>query len=1389
MSGILDRVSLKGNLEKISHAKEQGNFHKVLEELKAHNVDFPENFCLQGKWASIIEIEKLKTGKIMRSHPFFAPLNKKIKDLNALLVDMKGGKRVYVKAALRVYQIFIKEVCEKNGKERMALIKGNAYLQTDEGSYKITQKLGHQLTSLNEYGELHKKNKYGSSAVCFHGGIHFKRPSLQSVEDPTNKDEREKQLLPLCPGNEFAVYSLDQKLHGTSVIAPVHLIKISNIWSKQVFHKMAAQNVVYKELRRLDNHNLKPVVFEFFEKHPQKKISYPFQLMRKNVIVQASHSIKGENLLDFIKKKDINKINNAYFGKLVFLHMLLATWDAKSDNFMVQTLSNGEFKIVGIDNDGIFAYPYIWNAHQKRHILKLHSVLLTFPQMSAQVDSKVKKQYLQLKPEEVFIDWLDELNKKNDSYLRQMNLWNMSAKDLKDLSLPISLDFNQICMVYKRMILLKEVLKQEKVTHWDVLAKLHPEIFHCYKGIVQKTKNPLEAQKTLFQSMVTLEEYLPQNEIAKLDKGEHVLEKTSPGSVVERMVPLLRWEKLSKVGQKYLMLKIVYSFPRLGEFHLRGIKLHGSDLEPYIKKVTCHTLTLEACSKLNDEWIIRFLGENKNIKTLVLEDYAHLSFKQFEAIVKFCSTNKYFLSVRFGGKRYVVDPKVERSLDRAFQGALEAEKLIEAEYFVKLGVKIDTKDATLFHLLCQKNCLKSLPYLLAKGVSSNVTNKKGETPLHTAAHYGQNSVIEFLLKNKATINATVELSGRTPLHYAALQNFTTTFSLLLQRGADPLKVDKGEKQSVLHIAAFYGHLDVLKVVNSSISENKWNLLVNKGDSDGKRPLHKAFCGKENPEVVKFLIAKGADVNAKNNWNYTPLHWAAKNGYVTSAKLLLGAKAKIDGINKNGKMPFDLAVSWGRGNLIRVFLGLSEKQKTDDIKSKNLEKHYRKAFYKAQEKQDPYERVLAIIDLSDFFVEEKSDFVAGAKLLNSALAILQKEKPTPKLEEYLFAKLESIEGVFLASKGLKVSYGIRGYTSKNRTVLKEIRKAAYQSLKRQNENEVKDAFNTLSNKLCGFFKRIVSDALKMCGPPPCDYSVIALGLMAKGQILPYSDLKFAVIVENDKPSVVSYFRTLSQLIELKVINLGETECSVLLGNRSSPSNGFCMNSAGKTALGKRGLYELIATPAKLAGYQTIQWMSYDPDLVGVMNNVLRIAGDWELLKKYLVARARTFIKKEEFLGGNWGRQLGYMILARNVKALQLLLAKTKDISQPVDLVKMYELLGQVIDGLGLYYGMQGRNILVQIDQLVNKKKISEDFSKKLKRALALMQSLCSEAQFFYKSNKGTYHSYGRGKIPSDKTKNITVGNRGKFKSVYEALNTLLIAAQKFLDKPGGKGFVV
>ena len=73
---------------------------------------------------------------------------------------------------------------------------------------------------------------------------------------------------------------------------------------------------------------------------------------------------------------------------------------------------------------------------------------------------------------------------------------------------------------------------------------------------------------------------------------------------------------------------------------------------------------------------------------------------------------------------------------------------------------------------------------------------------------------------------------------------------------------------------------------------------------GNSYLHKAVID-NYPEIVKYILDKGADVNKQNDNGDTALHIAAKNDNVEIIELLIKNKAALDIPNKEGVIPFEL----------------------------------------------------------------------------------------------------------------------------------------------------------------------------------------------------------------------------------------------------------------------------------------------------------------------------------------------------------------------------------------------------------------------------------------------------------------------------------------------------
>ncbi len=175
-----------------------------------------------------------------------------------------------------------------------------------------------------------------------------------------------------------------------------------------------------------------------------------------------------------------------------------------------------------------------------------------------------------------------------------------------------------------------------------------------------------------------------------------------------------------------------------------------------------------------------------------------------------------------------------------------------------------------------------LTALLAAGAFA-ATN--GEFSLADAAMNQDREGVRSLLKQRADVNAT-QADGATALLWAAHWNDLETADLLLASGANPRAANR------------YGLTPLFEAANNASAPMVEKLLKAGADPNAKQPegetvlMTAARAG--NPDVVKLLLDHGADVNAKESWRgQTALMWAAAEKHPAVARLLIERGADVN----------------------------------------------------------------------------------------------------------------------------------------------------------------------------------------------------------------------------------------------------------------------------------------------------------------------------------------------------------------------------------------------------------------------------------------------------------------------------------------------------------------
>jgi ankyrin repeat protein len=258
---------------------------------------------------------------------------------------------------------------------------------------------------------------------------------------------------------------------------------------------------------------------------------------------------------------------------------------------------------------------------------------------------------------------------------------------------------------------------------------------------------------------------------------------------------------------------------------------------------------------------------------------------------------------------------------------------------------------TALHIACKNGYAAIASVLVLNGADLTIKNVLGKTPIEVCDDPGLKAMLELHLANVKKMfefvknNRTQDLrellqtfrgvnlvdltTGDTPLHIACQLGNKDIALLLIQCGANPtLKNKNGQTpfdlvenetlnanlqdqynltQALFQAVQNNSLPDTKKILNA-LPPNQVSILVNSRTNpasagEGETPLHIAVKN-GNREMVKFLLDKGADVNAGDKYEATPLHFACRNGdgYIARMLVEFGGDLTITAID--GRTPLD-----------------------------------------------------------------------------------------------------------------------------------------------------------------------------------------------------------------------------------------------------------------------------------------------------------------------------------------------------------------------------------------------------------------------------------------------------------------------------------------------------
>lgn len=239
------------------------------------------------------------------------------------------------------------------------------------------------------------------------------------------------------------------------------------------------------------------------------------------------------------------------------------------------------------------------------------------------------------------------------------------------------------------------------------------------------------------------------------------------------------------------------------------------------------------------------------------------------------------------------------------------------------------------HWLVRFNDLPRVQALLARGANTAQVNRYGVTPLQIAAEFGYVAMMQLLLENGASADDRGP-TGEPVLFYAIRSGNMAAVRLLLEHGADVNASDPIFEQTALMVAARENNPEAVSLLLSLGARVDAYTLMGEvpefrppgagGGSHGVGIVRGGWPeqGMRNPvpgrltallyatrdghtNVARQLLDAGADIEARNANDTTPLTLAIMNANTELALLLVERGADVNSMDWYGQTPLWAAI--------------------------------------------------------------------------------------------------------------------------------------------------------------------------------------------------------------------------------------------------------------------------------------------------------------------------------------------------------------------------------------------------------------------------------------------------------------------------------------------------
>jgi len=373
---------------------------------------------------------------------------------------------------------------------------------------------------------------------------------------------------------------------------------------------------------------------------------------------------------------------------------------------------------------------------------------------------------------------------------------------------------------------------------------------------------------------------------------------------------------------------------KISEHSFFNKELIEANSDPFLLRKICHSLEakyLHFAASIDEVELINRTLEGRPTDIDCLDKHGqtplhYAALRSCEGAVEALLSRGSRIDLKNNDGDTAFDLAIRNPHEKILEMIVKRKLHLDSEFFEAVVVNLDFEKAKTF---------------LAKGADINNRDESGNTVLHYVVANGEVEFVAELLK--AGADADAENKDRdTPLHYATLINCERKVETLLSGGS---RIDAKNKDgyTAFDLARKNNHQKIIEMINQrklhlnseffkaallDLNFEKAKTFLAKGanvnirDESGNTALHNAAAYGEVEFVVELLKA-GADVNIRDKSGNTALHHAATNGEVESVVELLKARADAEAKNKAHYTPLHCAVIYSETSVVEALLGKTE----------------------------------------------------------------------------------------------------------------------------------------------------------------------------------------------------------------------------------------------------------------------------------------------------------------------------------------------------------------------------------------------------------------------------------------------------------------------------------